>query len=106
MDAARAAHELEQTVVVPARAIAAAFDRHRYLTRLYTKPPATYSAPAPYGAGHCNFTDTEQLGLVATLDHWVRTGDQPTVQSAKANFKAPTGYDDTYYPGPFPLLKK
>ena len=77
-----------------------------HITQLFTKPPATFTAPAPYGAGHCNFTETEELGLVATLDKWVRTGVRTTVESAAADFKAPTGFDPTYYPNPFPLLKK
>ncbi|MDX6265656.1 MAG: hypothetical protein QOD70_396 [Frankiales bacterium] len=77
-----------------------------HLTQLFTKPPATYNAPAPYGAGHCNFTDTEQLGLVAALDGWVRTGVRATPESAVKLFKAPTGLDPAYYPLPFPLLKK
>jgi pimeloyl-ACP methyl ester carboxylesterase len=73
------------------------------LTQLFTKPPATYAAPAPYGAGHCNFTDSEQVGLVATLDHWVRTGTRSTPQFAATVFAQPTGLDLTFYPAAFPL---
>jgi pimeloyl-ACP methyl ester carboxylesterase len=76
------------------------------LTQLFTKPPATYTAPAPYGAGHCNFTDSEQVGLVTVLDTWVRTGVRATPASAATVFAAPTGLDQDYYPLPFPLLKK
>ena len=75
------------------------------LTQLFTKPPATYAAPAPYGAGHCNFTVSEQVGLVATLDSWVRTGTRPTPEDARAFFSSPTGLDPAYYPLPFPLQK-
>lgn len=63
----------------------------------------TYAPPAPYGAGHCNFTDAEQLGLVATLDAWVRTGVKATPVSAAKLFTSPTGLDPAYYPLPFPL---
>ncbi|MCW2543609.1 MAG: hypothetical protein JWM40_1161 [Frankiales bacterium] len=76
------------------------------LTQLFTKPPATYAAPAPYGAGHCNFTDSEQVGLVTTLDHWVRTGVRSTPAYAATVFAAPTGLDTTYYPLAFPLAKQ
>lgn len=77
-----------------------------HLTQLFTKPPATYTAPAPYGAGHCNFTDTEQVGLITALDSWVRTGVRTTTTAAAKLFAAPTGFDPAYYPQPFPLLKK
>jgi pimeloyl-ACP methyl ester carboxylesterase len=76
------------------------------LTQLFTKPPATYAAPAPYGAGHCNFTDGEQVALVAALDDWVRTGVRATPQSAAKLFTAPTGYDVEYQPPAFPFLQK
>jgi pimeloyl-ACP methyl ester carboxylesterase len=77
-----------------------------HLTQLFTKPPATYAAPAPYGAGHCNFTDTEQVGLISALDSWVRTGVRVTPTAAEALFAKPTGLDPGYYPLPFPLLTK
>jgi pimeloyl-ACP methyl ester carboxylesterase len=75
-----------------------------HLTQLFTRPPATYTAPAPYGAGHCTFTDTEQVGLITTLDSWVRTGVRVTPTAAVALFAKPTGLDQTYYPLSFPLL--
>jgi pimeloyl-ACP methyl ester carboxylesterase len=73
------------------------------LTQLFTKPPATYTK-APYGAGHCTFTASEQVGLVSTLDHWVLTGTRATPAYAKTVFLAPTGLDTTFYPPAFPLL--
>jgi pimeloyl-ACP methyl ester carboxylesterase len=76
-----------------------------HLTQLFTKPPTTFTSPAPYGAGHCNFTDTEQVGLITALDGWVRTGVRVTPASAVAMFAKPTGLDPAYYPLPFPLLK-
>lgn len=75
------------------------------LLQLYTKAPATYSAPAPYGAGHCTFTPTEEVGLVTVLDGWVRTGHRPTLDQAKAAFAPPTGLDTSYAPLPFPLTR-
>lgn len=75
-----------------------------HLTQLFTKPPATFTE-APFGAGHCNFTDTEHVGLVESLDNWVRTGVRTTVQSAQAYFKSPTGFDPTFYPAAFPLFR-
>ena len=41
------------------------------LVQLYTGPPTTYST-APYGAGHCNFTSVELVGVMHMLDNWVR----------------------------------
>ncbi|SES39961.1 hypothetical protein SAMN05216199_3327 [Pedococcus cremeus] len=41
-----------------------------------TEPPVKYSQ-APYGAGHCNFTEEEALAAVDLLDQWVRTGAYP-----------------------------
>ncbi|MCU1599486.1 MAG: hypothetical protein JWO22_195 [Frankiales bacterium] len=72
------------------------------LVQLFTKPPATYS-DAPYGAGHCTFTTTEQVGLVTALDHWVRTGARSTPTYAATVFAQPTGLDTSYYPAPFAL---
>jgi hypothetical protein len=74
-----------------------------HLTQLFTKPPTTYTAPAPYGAGHCNFTRTEEDGLIAVLDHWVRTGVRATPSYAVSVVAKPTGLDPSYYPDPFPL---
>jgi pimeloyl-ACP methyl ester carboxylesterase len=49
------------------------------LVQLYTSAPATYDEEtgAPYGAGHCNFTDEQRLGIVELLDTWVREGVVP-----------------------------
>ena len=77
----------------------------RRLLQLYTKAPTTYDAPAPYGAGHCNFTPTEEIGLVTVLDGWVRTGHRPELDQVKASFAPPTGLDTTYAPLPFPLTR-
>ncbi len=95
-------------IVQNERVLGDRFAAHRalgHLTQLFTKPPATYAAPAPYGAGHCNFTTTEQVGLVKVLDRWVLTGKRPAPADAVASFAAPTGLDPTYYPLPFPLQK-
>ena len=40
-------------------------------------PPQTYAAPAPYGAGHCNFTAAQRVAAVGVLDAWVRTARRP-----------------------------
>lgn len=52
------------------------------LHQLWVSPPSSYadgspavsSDGAPYGAGHCNFTTDNYTAVVATLDHWVRSG--------------------------------
>jgi len=50
------------------------------LVQLYIAPPASYSetTKAPYGAGHCNFSDEQRVGLVTALDNWVRRDVYPT----------------------------
>jgi pimeloyl-ACP methyl ester carboxylesterase len=72
------------------------------LVQLYIAPPAAYSesGKAPYGAGHCNFSDQQRVGLITVLDNWVRHAAYP-VQSGIA---APigTGYSPAYVPGPWP----
>ena len=55
------------------------------LSSLLTEPPTTYST-APYGAGHCNFTREETLGVVALLDRWVRHGVYPAQGAVEAQF--------------------
>ncbi|HST67003.1 MAG TPA: hypothetical protein VLM05_17615 [Mycobacteriales bacterium] len=72
------------------------------LVQLYTKAPATYPKPAPYGAGHCNFTGDEVLGTVSLLDNWVRNGVYPAGPAVTAAFGSDTGLDLTYRPTPWP----
>jgi pimeloyl-ACP methyl ester carboxylesterase len=92
------------------------------LVQLFTGPPTRYST-APYGAGHCNFTSTELLGVVTLLDNWVRYGQyagpgavakvldysvNDADTSAKStpakqeNGTAETGYDPAFVPEPWP----
>jgi pimeloyl-ACP methyl ester carboxylesterase len=93
------------------------------LVQLFTAPPTSYTE-APYGAGHCNFTKTEIVGVVSLLDNWVRYGvyaapgavadvldfsvdnsDTTANTPAKqADGQADTGYDPTYAPGPWPAV--
>ena len=48
--------------------------------QFYIAPPKTYSetAKAPYGAGHCRFSDGQRLGLINVLDGWVRRSIHPS----------------------------
>lgn len=46
------------------------------LQQFLTRPPLHYTQ-APYGAGHCNFTVEEAVGVVDLLDGWVRSGQYP-----------------------------
>lgn len=52
--------------------------RQSDLLQLYVAPPATFTAPAPYGAGHCAFTAQQRVAVIGLLDTWVRTGTRPT----------------------------
>ncbi len=67
------------------------------LVQLYIAPPTTYSEStgAPYGAGHCNFTDKQRTGLLTTLDNWVRRSVYP-VPSGLGNELGPSGLDAGY----------
>jgi hypothetical protein len=70
------------------------------LLQLYTTPPASY-ATAPYGAGHCAFTNAEYLGVVHALNSWVTTGVKPTAAGVKAATGDP-GFAPAYAPAPWP----
>ena len=72
------------------------------LVQLYIAPPATYSekSGAPYGAGHCVFSDKQRVGLVSTLDTWVRKGVYPVATGVAPAFTP--GIDPAYTPGPWP----
>lgn len=72
------------------------------LVQLYVAPPATYSEStgAPYGAGHCVFSDAQRVGLIATLDSWVRNQTYPVPSGVASRFGA--GLDPTFTAGPWP----
>jgi pimeloyl-ACP methyl ester carboxylesterase len=72
------------------------------LVQLYVAPPATFSetTKAPYGAGHCNFSTDQRVGLISVLDKWVRGAAYP-VQSGIGNSLG-DGYDPLFAPGPWP----
>lgn len=72
------------------------------LVQLYIAPPATYSetTKAPYGAGHCNFSDGQRVGLIDALDAWVRQGVYPN--QAGIGPVIGEGLQPSYIPGPWP----
>jgi len=73
--------------------------READLVQIYTAPPKSYESDpgAPFGAGHCNFSKIEHLGVVALLDDWVRTGAYPSPGRITAVFrKASEGGDGTH----------
>lgn len=73
--------------------------READLVQIYTAPPKSYESDpgAPFGAGHCNFSKVEHLGVVALLDDWVRTGAYPSPGRITAVFrKANEGGDGTH----------
>jgi hypothetical protein len=74
------------------------------LVQLYTLPPATYpqTSGAPYGAGHCNFTSAQRVGLITLLDGWVREGVVPGAASLPAVFPGDASVSQTYQAGPWP----
>lgn len=72
------------------------------LSQLYIKAPATYPTTpgAPYGAGHCIFSDAQRVALIGTLDRWVRADVYPSAQGLAAQFGP--GLDATYVARPWP----
>ena len=72
------------------------------LVQLYIAPPASYSetAKAPYGAGHCNFSDEQRVGLVTALDNWVRRGVYPTQAGLTPTLGE--GLNPAFIPGQWP----
>jgi pimeloyl-ACP methyl ester carboxylesterase len=92
---------LVQNETVFAEKVSASKARKADLVQLYTAPPPRY-AKAPYGAGHCNFTTSERLGVVRLLDDWVRRGSYPAGPAVAAAFGTDTGLSPGYRPGPWP----
>jgi hypothetical protein len=76
--------------------------RQNDLLQLYVAPPTTFTAPAPYGAGHCNFTAQQRLATVRLLDTWVRTGARPTGSQVHQAIASAPGMDASYVPSPWP----
>ncbi|UQX87135.1 lysophospholipase [Jatrophihabitans telluris] len=76
--------------------------RSGQLVQLFIAPPATFSEStgAPYGAGHCNFSMGQRLGLISVLDNWVRRSAYP-VQSGLVSAIG-DGYAPVFAPGPWP----
>ena len=74
------------------------------LLQLYTVAPTSYpeSSGAPYGAGHCNFTTQERLGVLTLLDDWVRKGITPTPTAAETAFGGDPGLSPAYTPAQWP----
>jgi pimeloyl-ACP methyl ester carboxylesterase len=72
------------------------------LVQLYIAPPATYdeTTGAAYGAGHCNFSDKQLLGVVSVLDNWVRKGVYPIPAGVAGQLGE--GVDPAYVPAPWP----
>ena len=91
-----------QNETVFAHRVATAPGRTNDVVQLYTAPPPTYSPPAPYGAGHCNFTTGERVGVIGLLDRWVRSGVYPTGAVVAAAFGTDKGLATGYLPGPWP----
>ena len=93
---------LVQNETVFAGKVGAARNRKADLVQLFTAAPASYPEPAPYGAGHCNFTTGERLGTVKLLDDWVRRGTFPTPPAETAAFGPDTGLALGYRTGLWP----
>lgn len=72
------------------------------LRQFYIAPPKTYSETdkAPYGAGHCRFSDGQRRGLINVLDGWVRRSIYPSPVGSAVLIGE--GMDPTYAPGPWP----
>jgi hypothetical protein len=82
----------------------AAKGRTSDLLQIYTTPPASYpeSPGAPYGAGHCNFTTSQRVGVIDLLDGWVRDGRVPGAAAVTAAFPGDDSVTTAYIPTPWP----
>ncbi len=76
-------------------------DRTGDLVQLYSAPPATYDPEegAPYGAGHCNFSADERIGVVTLLDQWARGGLYPAPAAVEAAMGQDNGIEPNYAAG-------
>jgi hypothetical protein len=72
------------------------------LVQLYIAPPAIYSEStgAPYGAGHCNFSNDQRVGVINVLDNWVRNHTYPVQSGIGGQLGA--GYNAVFSPGLWP----
>jgi pimeloyl-ACP methyl ester carboxylesterase len=79
-------------------------DRTGDLVQLYSVPPATYDPEegAPYGAGHCNFSADERIGVITLLDDWARGGLYPASGAIEAAMGQENGIEPNYVPPPWP----
>lgn len=95
---------LVQNESVFAARSAANDERSSDLVQLYSVPPASYSPEvgAPYGAGHCNVSTDERLGMIALLDGWARDGVYPVAAAVKRAFGDENGYEPNYKPAAWP----
>ena len=74
------------------------------LVQMFTLPPAKYSADtgAPYGAGHCNFTEQSRVAVIELLDGWVKNGVYPGPEAISKAMGPDSGYNGIYYPSAWP----
>jgi len=74
------------------------------LMQIYTTPPASYpeDTGAPYGAGHCNFTTSQRVGLIDLLDGWVRDGRVPGAAAVTAAFPGDDSVTTAFIPAAWP----
>ncbi len=79
-------------------------DRTADLVQLYSAAPATYDPEegAPYGAGHCNFSADERIGVITLLDQWARGGLYPASAAVDAAMEGDSGVVADFAPGPWP----
>jgi len=74
------------------------------LVQLYTVAPSTYpeDSGAPYGAGHCNFTNQSRIAVIDLLNRWVRNGVYPGGVAVRVAMGNESGYDAIYRPSAWP----
>ena len=74
------------------------------LVQLFTVAPSTYpeSPGAPYGAGHCNFTNQSRIAVIDLLNSWVRNGVYPGQVAIRLAMGTESGYNALYRPSAWP----
>jgi pimeloyl-ACP methyl ester carboxylesterase len=95
---------LAQNEIVFRDRVQASKKRTGDLLQVYSTPPTTYptTTGAPYGAGHCNFTTAQRVGVITLLDGWVHDGVVPGSQAIAAAFPGDASITTAFNPGPWP----
>ncbi len=88
---------------VYAQAVSDAGSEGLLSTAITVAPPEYPEDPgAPYGAGHCNFTDETRVGAIDAITTWVESGQRPADEALTGALGAGSGLDPQFRLPPWP----